>query len=175
VPPSVAPAFWGLGFYTYGPVSLGAYVAPPKSSLACLAWPLCQGSVFPGFTGPVGIVFSHRLSAVVLTLGVVALAAWCWRRREARPDLAWASAIALGTVLLQSAAGAAIVFTRLSLFSALSHSAIITLYFGALAYLCLNVLPRPLSARTAEVPAHQAGDQATRTVGTAQRADALTR
>lgn len=174
VPRGVALGAWALAAYTYGVVYLGAYVAHTDASLACLDWPLCQGSVFPGFTGPVGIVFSHRISALILTLGVIALAAWCWRQRATRPDLAWASVVAVVALLLQSAAGAAIVFTRLSLYSALAHSAIITVYFGALAYICLNVLPRPLAARTAETTSQPVNTPTNLPIGSAQRADALT-
>src|SRR5690349_21680370 len=103
VPRGVALGVWALAIYTYGVVYLGAYVAHTEASLACLDWPLCQGSVFPGFTGPVGIVFSHRLAALILTLGIGALAAWCWRQRAVRPDLAWAAAVAVVGLLLQSA------------------------------------------------------------------------
>src|SRR4051794_4283932 len=119
VPLGVRWATWGLAVYTYGVVYLGAYVRHTDASLACLDWPLCQGSVFPGFTGPVGMVFSHRLAAAILTLGVGWLAAWCWRRRATRPDLAWAGAIAFVMLLAQAGTGAAVVLTRLGLFSSL--------------------------------------------------------
>jgi len=149
---------WLLALYTYGVVYLGAYVRHTNASLACLDWPLCQGSAFPGFTGPVGAVFSHRLSAAFLTLGTLALFAWCWRVRASRPDLFRASAVAAVMLLGQSATGASIVFSRLSLFSSLSHSAVVTLYFGALAYLCLSVLPRQRALRargTATASGHE--------------------
>lgn len=160
VPTGVRWATWGIALYTYAAVYLGAYVRHTASSLACLDWPLCQGSVFPGFTGPVGIVFSHRLVAVFLTLGVGWLCWWCWRVRATRPDLAWAGAFALITLLAQSATGASIVFTRLNLFSSLGHGAVVTLYFGALAYLCFAMLPRSRAVREREtetVPATPAG------------------
>jgi cytochrome c oxidase assembly protein subunit 15 len=185
VPRGIALGTWGLAAYTYGVVYLGAYVSHTNASLACLDWPLCQGSVFPGFTGPVGTVFSHRLAALILTLGIGALAVWCWRHRAARPDLAWAAAIALVTLLLQSAAGAAIVFSRLHLYSALAHSAVVTLFFGALAYLCLHVLPRPAAVRADEQASGRAGEGASARIGdgaahrpptalTHERTDALT-
>ncbi len=158
VPTSIRWGAWLLALYTYGVVYLGAYIRHTNASLACLDWPLCQGSVFPGFTGPVGAVFSHRLSAVFLTLGTLALFAWCWRVRASRPDLFRASAVAVVMLLGQSATGASIVFSRLSLFSALSHSAVVTLYFGALAYLCLSVLPRQRALRvrgTATASGHE--------------------
>ena len=178
VPRGIALGAWGLAIYTYGVVYLGAYVNHTEASLACLDWPLCQGSVFPGFTGPVGIVFSHRLAALILTLGVAALATWCWRQRAARPDLARAAMIAMATLLLQSASGAAVVFTRLQLFTALAHGAIVTLFFGALAYLCLNVLPRPAGVRVGETANKRVSEQAMGRPGEVaigQRADAPTR
>lgn len=150
VPTGVRWATWGIALYTYAAVYLGAYVRHTDASLACLDWPLCQGSVFPGFTGPVGIVFSHRLAAVFLTLGVGWLCWWCWQLRAARPDLAWAGVFAMVTLLAQSATGAAIVFTRLNLFSSLAHGAVVTLYFGALSYLCYAMLPRPRGVRARE-------------------------
>jgi len=158
VPVALRWGVWLLALYTYGVVYLGAYVRHTSASLACLDWPLCQGSAFPGFTGPVGAVFSHRLSAVFLTLGTLALFAWCWHARASRPELFRASAVAVVMLLGQSATGASIVFSRLSLFSSLSHSAVVTLYFGALAYLCLSVLPRQRALRvrgTATVSGHE--------------------
>lgn len=150
-PVAIRLGVWLLAAYTYGVVYLGAYVRHTNASLACLDWPLCQGSVFPGFTGPVGAVFSHRLSAIFLTVGTLALFAWFWRRRAARPDLAWASGIAVVMLIGQSLTGASIVFSRLSLFSSLSHSAVVALYFGALSYLCLSILPRQRSLRRQDV------------------------
>jgi len=50
-------------------------------------------------------------------------------------------------LLGQSATGAAVVFSRLNLFSSLSHGAVVTLFFGALAYICFGMLPRPRAVR----------------------------
>jgi cytochrome c oxidase assembly protein subunit 15 len=163
VPPAIRWGVWLLALYTYGVVYLGAYVRHTNAGLACLDWPLCQGSAFPGFVGPVGAVFSHRLSAIFLTLGTLGLFAWCWRLRAVRPDLFWASGVAVVMLLGQSATGAAIVFSRLSLFSSLSHGGVVALYFGALAYLCLGVLPRQRSLRprgTATVAGYESGPAA---------------
>lgn len=177
VPRPVAAGTWGLAVYTYGVVYLGAYVSHTDASLACLDWPLCQGSVFPGFTGPVGVVFSHRLAALVLTAGVGALAIWCWRNRAARPDLAGAAMFAFVALILQSLAGAAIVFSRMSLFSTLAHAAVVALFFGALAYLCLNVLPRPRAVRADEPADERVGERMhghAASLPAARRTDALT-
>ncbi|HUE76153.1 MAG TPA: COX15/CtaA family protein, partial [Chloroflexota bacterium] len=64
-------AGWGSIVYVYGVVYLGAYIRHTKTSLACFDWPLCNGYLFPGFSGPAGIAFAHRLAA----LGAVILVA----------------------------------------------------------------------------------------------------
>ncbi len=138
---------WGLAAYTYIVVYLGAYTRHTDSSLACTDWPLCNGSVFPGFSGPVGIVFTHRIAAFVLVIGMAALLWYTVRMREQRPDLFWGSVIALVLVVAQSIGGAAVVWTRMDVFATLSHGTIVSLFFGTLAYLCIHVLPRPESAR----------------------------
>jgi heme a synthase len=134
---------WGIAVYIYGLVYLGAYVRHTNSSLACLDWPLCDGQVFPGFSGAVGIQFGHRLAALVGIMLVSLLVVWTFRFRRERPDLFWGSTVALSLMLVQSISGAIIVFSRLNLFSALAHAAIATLLFGALSYVVLHMLPRP--------------------------------
>lgn len=137
---------FGLIGYTYAVVYLGAYVRHKDVSLACTDWPLCNGSVFPGFTGPVGIVFGHRISALLTVFMVGLLVAWAMRLRDSRPDLFWASMAAGVLVVLQSLSGAFVVWTRLDIFATMSHGMFMSLFFGALSYLCLHVLPRPKSA-----------------------------
>lgn len=145
---------WGLTVYTYVVVYLGAYVRHNHVELACQSWPLCaNGShanvVFPGFTGAVGIVFTHRVAALILTFGTLWLSIWARRMRIARPDLYWGSVAALVFVLLQALDGAIVVYSRLDIFSTLSHSGFVALLFGAMCYLCMHVLTRPRSARIA--------------------------
>jgi cytochrome c oxidase assembly protein subunit 15 len=140
---------WGLAGYTYLVVYLGAYTRHTDSSLACTDWPLCNGSAFPGFTGPVGTVFTHRIAAFLLVVGMAALLWWTVRMRAVRPDLFWGSVVALALVVAQSFSGAFVVWTRMDVFATLSHGTIVSLFFGTLAYLCIHVLPRPESVRTA--------------------------
>lgn len=138
---------WGLAAYTYVVVYLGAYVRHTDTMLACADWPLCNGSVFPGFTGPVGIAFSHRFAAGVLVLAMGGLLYWTLRLRESRPDLFWGSILAVAFVVAQSISGALVIWTRVDVFATMSHSVLVSLFFGTLAYLCIHVLPRPESAR----------------------------
>jgi cytochrome c oxidase assembly protein subunit 15 len=136
--------------YTYVVVYLGAYVRHTNSQLACTDWPLCNGKLFPGFIGGMGIMFTHRLAALFLTGGIVWLFLWARRMRGPRPDLYWGALAALVCVILQALEGAFIIFSRMDIFSTLAHGAIVALLFGSLCYLGLHVLPRPYAARRAD-------------------------
>jgi len=132
---------WGVAFYSYVVVYIGAFVRHTKADLSCRGWPLCNGSAYPGVTGTVGHNYIHRVAAGLLVFAIVALVVWSRRLRDERPDLYRASLVALVMVVMQSATGALIVFTKLDLFSALAHAAWAGMMFGSLSYLCLHVLP----------------------------------
>lgn len=138
---------WALAAYTYIVVYLGAYVQHTGNQLACQGWPLCNGSLFPGFAGAVGINFLHRFGAFLLIVGVVWLVAWSWRIRVARPDLYWGSVAALIFVAIQALIGAYIAWSRVSVPSMLLHGGFVAGLFAALCYLSLQVMARPRSAR----------------------------
>jgi cytochrome c oxidase assembly protein subunit 15 len=149
-PPGYARAAAGLVVFTLVVGYVGAYARHTNAQLACIDWPLCNGVLFPGFAGPVGVVFAHRLSALVLLAGVAALAVWSKRFREERPDLHRAGLAALWLGVAQAASGALVVFTRMTLFSALAHAALVSLFFAALTYAWVGALP---AARAAAAPA----------------------
>lgn len=67
--------------------------------------------------------------------------------RESRPDLYRASLLAAVFVVLQGASGAVVVWSQLDFYATMSHGMFVSLYFGALAYMCFHVLPRPEAAR----------------------------
>lgn len=147
IPKNFRLAVWGLMFYSYAAVYIGAYVRHKDASLACTDWPLCNGSVFPGFTGPVGIVFTHRVTAGLILFGIAGIIYWAMKYRESRPDLYRASLLAGVFVVLQGASGAIVVLSQLDFYATMSHGMFVSLYFGALAYMCFHVLPRPAAAR----------------------------
>ncbi|MEZ4523115.1 MAG: heme A synthase [Thermomicrobiales bacterium] len=139
-------AVFALLGYTYLVVYWGAYVRHKEASMACTDWPLCNGEVVPILDGPIGIVFGHRVSALVLVLGVVGLTLMASRARSSRPDLFWGSMLLTGLVIIQSLSGAIVVWTRLDVFATLSHGMFASLYFGTLCYLALHSLPRQRDA-----------------------------
>jgi cytochrome c oxidase assembly protein subunit 15 len=134
-------AVWGALLYSLVVVYLGAYVRHAGLDLMCHDWPLCNGKVFPLFEPGAGIVFVHRLAALVLVVWLGVLASWSWKLRAERPDLARGSLASIGLVALQSLAGAYVVFSNLGLFSALAHAGVMSLLFGSISYLCLQSLP----------------------------------
>ena len=160
---------WGLLIYSYVVVYLGAFVQHTGDQLGCRDWPLCNGSVFPGFSGPAGVVFTHRVAAFVLVAGTAWLVVWARRVRRSRPDLYWGSVMALVCVLAQALEGAFVVYSKVSVSSTLMHGAFVALLFGALCYLAMHVTARPRAVRR---PAVRAPDHA-RAVSTGETATAM--
>jgi cytochrome c oxidase assembly protein subunit 15 len=149
VPPRFRGYVVGVIVYIYLLVYLGAYVRHSNASMACVDWPLCNGAVFPGFSGPVGVAFAHRLAALLGMLLIVGLVLWTRRFRAERPDLYWASVASLVLVLAQSLSGAIVVWSRLDIFATLAHAGLVTLLFGCLSYMCYHLLPVPDGATEA--------------------------
>jgi heme a synthase len=148
---AVAPGFrvlvFVLALYTYVVGYLGAYMRLRGAELGCQGWPACNGQLFPGFTGFVGIAFTHRVAAFVLLAGTIWLFIWARSLRAGRPDLARGSLWALLAVIVQVVAGAIVALTRVAQYSQMLHAGLVALLFGALAYVCLQTLPRPTAVR----------------------------
>jgi cytochrome c oxidase assembly protein subunit 15 len=135
--------------YTYIVGYLGAYLDLRGDELGCgTRWPLCNGEIMPGFTGAVGVTFSHWLAAFILILGSVSLFLWARRMQSMRPDLYRGSLAVLLCVIAQALAGAVVVFTRVAAASRLLHAGIVALIFVSLCYVVLQTLPRPAAVRT---------------------------
>lgn len=141
VPAGLRRLIWFAALYIYVIVYSGAYVRHTGSDLACPDFPLCNGALFPGFEGYVGIHFTHRLLAFggVVLLAFLALAAR--RIRTERPDIYRGAVWAVWGIVLQAASGALSVLSKLALPMMMLHSAIVTLLFGVITYLCMQALP----------------------------------
>ncbi|HWI63177.1 MAG TPA: COX15/CtaA family protein [Symbiobacteriaceae bacterium] len=142
VGPAPSPTFrrwvWTVAVYGYGVVYLGAYVRHMKASAACLGWPLCNGDVVPPLFGLTAINFIHRLAAAFLTLMIIRMA---FMARRERPDLRRAAWLAVVLVVAQVLAGALFGLGYINLATQQLHTALITLLWGTLSYLCLRVQP----------------------------------
>ncbi len=148
VPAGFRALTFALALYTYVVGYLGAYLRLRGVELGCSTWPLCNGQVFPGFTGAAGIAFSHRFAALFLIAGSVSLLLWARRMRLGRPDLYRGSLIVLLAVLAQALAGALVIFTKVAEASQMLHAGIVSIIFGALCYVALQSLPRPVGVRS---------------------------
>jgi heme A synthase len=59
--------------FTFGLVVVGGIVRVTGSGLGCPDWPLCQGQLIPALNGPTPIDYSHRRSASLTSIFVVAI------------------------------------------------------------------------------------------------------
>jgi cytochrome c oxidase assembly protein subunit 15 len=139
---------YGLMAFTYVVGYIGAYSRATHQAPGCGDWPLCAGSVFPGFDGGWALGFAHRLAAFVLVVGVLGLFLWSRRARATRPDLYRGSLWALILVFAQALIGALVATSGVAEYSQMLHAGCVALLFASLCYLGLHTLPRPASART---------------------------
>ena len=122
-PPRATPGMRRLLWWTAGVTAAallaGVYMRGSGSSLAFLDWPLMNGRAIPELeTEAAWAAFLHRAIAAV---AVVLIAGVALRVRELHPRVRWLAFAALGLVLVQSALGAATVFTRLSALPVAGH------------------------------------------------------
>jgi cytochrome c oxidase assembly protein subunit 15 len=126
---------------------VGAYMRHSGNELGCSTWPLCNGQVFPGFTGSEGISFSHRLLAGTLMLLIFGLAFWARSFKSDYPELASVLNVASVAIVGQALAGAFVVNTRLDLWTTLLHAALMAILFVMICDACRLVWsarPRPI-------------------------------
>jgi heme a synthase len=95
-------------------VVVGGLVRVTESGLGCPDWPLCHGNVVPADRQAPAIEYSHRATATVVTLLVVATAVWAWRGyRHTRRDIVVPALVAAVLVPFQALLGAVVVWLEL--------------------------------------------------------------
>lgn len=136
----------GIWIYTYLAIYWGSYVAFRGAGNACPTWPLCNGKIFPGFTGPVGLDFIHRLVAVGLAILAVLLLIHMRRSVRDRRDLTRGGWWFLLTVFMQIASGANLAVHLDTTTPYMIHITTLMFLFGVLSYLGLQVMPASLAS-----------------------------
>jgi len=140
-------ATWGITAYLYLLVYSGAYIRHAGAAGACPSWPVC-GSWSGDATG-VAVNLAHRAAALTaLLLAAALLIGYRWLE-PARRDLLVGACVLIGTLLVQGAAGAFLVFSRYGLSAELLHAGLTGVVFTAAAYLCLRVTVGAGSEETA--------------------------
>ncbi|PSR36893.1 MAG: heme A synthase [Sulfobacillus thermosulfidooxidans] len=152
---------WGTWIYTYLAIYWGSYVAFRGAGEACPSWPLCNGKVFPGFSGLVGLDFIHRLAAVGLAILSAGLLWHLRQYKTSRPDLYRGAFWLFWAVIAQIVTGANLALSHVATGPYLLHIATLMLLFADISYLVLQVVPaepldEPAKKQSSDVPWPQA-------------------
>ncbi|WP_096199214.1 COX15/CtaA family protein [Bacillus sp. FJAT-45350] len=129
--------------YCYLAIYTGAYVKHTHATLACGDFPLCNGQLFPGLSGPVGAHFMHRVFGIVMFILIVVLFIITIKKYKHELTLFYGSIIAFILVLGQVISGISIIYTGNSLVTAMFHALLICLLFTALSYLTMVLFRKP--------------------------------
>ncbi len=126
----------------FSQITLGAFVRVMDAGLACGEdWPLCDGSWIPPFTTEVILEYTHRLTAVLLGIFVLAAVITVWRLHRDKKTVLRSTLAAFVLVIVAGAFGAATVKSELGWGLRLIHLAIAELVIGALVVALVGVWP----------------------------------
>lgn len=120
----------------FAQVTLGGVVRVTGSGLGCPDWPLCHGRIIPPFDFATLLEYSHRLSATLLLVLVLAVFALALRRYRGNRWAVNSGGAALALVVVAAVLGGATVLTELAWWLRLLHLAIAE---GAVAALAVAV------------------------------------
>ncbi|NIK78459.1 cytochrome c oxidase assembly protein subunit 15 [Paenibacillus castaneae] len=133
---SIFPRVLLTSIYSYVVVYLGAFIRHTDSGGGCLGWPLCNGEVVPEISGATGIVFIHRVAALLLGISIAGLFFHIRKVSPKGEGLTKPAAWALVLVVTQIFSGAWLTLTITNndwfLFTNLLHNLIVTGLFGLL-------------------------------------------
>ena len=133
---SVYPRVLAASIYCYVVIYLGAFVRHTDSSGGCLGWPLCNGEVVPQLDGATGVVFMHRVAAMLL--GITLFALYMHIRRVSHADAGlvkpagWVLILVIAQIISGAVLTAAIGHNDVFIFASLLHNLIIVGLFGIL-------------------------------------------
>lgn len=139
---SAALSAWGL-------VAVGGLVRVTESGLGCPDWPLCHGNVVPADRQAPIIEYSHRATATVVTLLVVATAVWAWHAYRVRLDLLIPALTAGLLVPLQALLGAIVVWLELPSWIVAFHFVVGMVFLAATVVTAARAWRRPVAASQA--------------------------
>ncbi len=146
----------------YLTIILGGNVITTDNGLACPHWPTCfgNGNFLPKVSGGAAIEWSHRVSAFVTSVGILALAILGLAYARGRRVLMRLSLLSLGLVIVEALLGGVVVESYLTPWIVLVHLAIATALFGILLIVAVLANLRQLPRRWVEW-ARRAADEST--------------
>jgi cytochrome c oxidase assembly protein subunit 15 len=126
----------------FSQITLGAFVRVLDAGLACGDdWPLCDGSWIPPFTKEVILEYTHRLTAVLLGIFVLAAVVSVWRLHRQNKVVFRFTLGAFVLVIVAGAFGAATVKSELGWGLRLIHLALAEALLATLAVALVGVWP----------------------------------
>jgi cytochrome c oxidase assembly protein subunit 15 len=153
-PDVILPGFaffvWSVAIYCYIVVYVGAFVRHTESYGGCVGWPLCNGQLIPGLSGATGIMFGHRLAAMLLAILIFSLYVSSTKQYVTLSPVRQTCRWTVILVVLQIFSGGFVsvtIGTDWYVLSSLIHALLISSLFAALSYLCtLTITLRPHKA-----------------------------
>ena len=133
------------GVVIFGLIILGGVVRATESGLGCPDWPRCDGSFIPATDRATLIEFSHRLTASVAGLLVLAVFVWAWRSYRRIPAIILPAALVLVLIILQAGLGGIAVLNELP-------PEVITIHLGLALTILSLVLLLTLTAGSLKSP-----------------------
>lgn len=130
---------WGSAVYVYFVVYTGAYVRHAGASMGCADWPLCNGKLIPPLTGIEGIQFGHRIAAALSFILIAYITYLAVRHFKQRKDIYLGSLTAFALIVLQVVSGGLTVLSGINLITSIVHTTIVSVLFGVLCYISLQV------------------------------------
>ena len=115
-----------------GQVTLGGVVRITDSGLGCPDWPLCHGKLIPPAEFHTLIEYSHRLSASLLGMLVLAAAVLAWKFHRDDRRLTASTTLGLALVLVAAVLGGITVLTELDAWAVLVHLTVAELLIGCI-------------------------------------------
>ncbi len=123
-------------------IAVGALVRATKSGEGCPGWPKCFGRFVPPFTYHPGVTlehalieYSHRLTATVVFVLVVAVALVAWRRYRTTPRVFRPAVLGLALWLFQAVLGGLVVKFGLPAWLVTAHLATAMVFAGTLIFM----------------------------------------
>jgi protoheme IX farnesyltransferase len=95
-------------------IGVGGTVRGTGSGLGCPDWPRCHGKWYPPFTFHAIIEYSHRASASIVIVLVLAVAVFAWVKYRSVASLFWPALGAVGIIAVQAFLGKLVVDSGLN-------------------------------------------------------------
>ena len=95
-------------------IGVGGTVRGTGSGLGCPDWPRCHGKWYPPLTFHSIVEYSHRASASIVIVLVIAVAIFAWVKYRSVASLFWPALGAVGVIAIQAFLGKLVVDSGLN-------------------------------------------------------------